>query len=130
MNDEAFLTQFENQTLDEMHFDHLGHLRLAWLYLSENELDEAIDLVVTGIKAYAESLGATTKFHLTITNSIMRIIQQRMLLEETQSWQVFLEKNSDLVNNLKAILHQHFSADLLASEVARTTLVKPDLKPI
>ncbi len=127
MNDSEFLYHFEKHTLDQKYFDHQGHLRLAWLYLSEHDLDTSIQLVCNGIKSYAESLGATTKFHLTITDATVRIIQQRMLAKKTHSWESFLEKNPDLVNHLLSILQRHFSPELLATETARTTLVKADL---
>jgi hypothetical protein len=45
LNDTEFLFQFENQTLDMRHFNHMGHLRLAWLYLSRYDVDTAVKLV-------------------------------------------------------------------------------------
>ncbi len=78
LNDATFIAQFENQTLSSAHFNHIGHLRLAWLYLERYPLEQAISLVCGGIKAYAESLGASTKFHFTITNAIVRIMAMRM----------------------------------------------------
>ena len=130
MNDADFLQQFENHTLDNKHFNHQSHLRLAWLYLSVNDLNSAIELVCSGIKSYAESLGATTKFHLTMTDATVRIMNQRMLINKTDSWEIFLNENPDLVNDLLSVLHQHFSPDFLVTETARTTLVKPDIKSL
>lgn len=130
LDDRTFLTQFENQTLDPVHFDHIGHLRLAWLYLNSQDVEDAVQAVCTGIDAYASSLGAHTKFHLTITDALVRIMAQRLEQRPGKSWADFLEDNNDLVRDAVGVLSKHFSRELLFSETARTTLVKPDLRPL
>jgi hypothetical protein len=42
MTDDAFLSAFEACTLDPQHFNHRGHVRLAWLYLQRYPFDEAV----------------------------------------------------------------------------------------
>ena len=130
LSDKTFLTQFQNQTLSPVHFNHIGHLRLAWLYLTHHDVETAVQRVSAGIKAYAESLGATTKFHTTITDSIVRIMAKRVEQMEQKEWQLFLEHNKDLVDNSVSVLLQFYSKDLLFSETARTSLMQPDIKPI
>ena len=130
INDRVFLAQFENQTLDKAYFNHLGHLRLAWLYLNSHDVDTAVTLVCSGIQAYAESLGATKKFHLTITDSIVRIMANRIDSMKEKSWQLFLEGNTDLVEDSLSVLNQYFSKDKLLSEDARVSLISPDIKRI
>lgn len=73
LDDQTFLKQFESLTLEPCHFNHIGHLRLAWLYLQSNDVSQAAKLTSNGIKAYAESLGANNKFHLTITNALYQL---------------------------------------------------------
>ena len=130
LNDQAFLTQFEGQTLAPIHFKHLGHLRLAWLYLRSNDVDTSVQLVCSGIQAYAESLGASTKFHLTITDTLVRIMAKRINRMEEKTWKLFLDENRDLVEDTMSVLLQYFSKDLLFSETARISLVQPDIKPL
>ena len=130
LNDQAFLTQFESQTLAPIHFKHLGHLRLAWLYLSSNDVETSVQLVCSGIQAYAESLGASTKFHLTITDTLVRIIAKRINRMEEKTWKLFLDENRDLVEDAMSVLLQYFSKDLLFSETARISLIQPDIKPL
>jgi hypothetical protein len=130
LNDTEFLFQFENQTLDMRHFNHMGHLRLAWLYLSRYDVDSAVKLVCSSIQAYATSLGASRKFHLTITNALVRIMAKRRGNMQKKEWELFLLENQDLVNDAISVLDQHFSKELLFSEQARTTLVQPDKKPL
>ncbi|MEM7126805.1 MAG: hypothetical protein AAF702_10795 [Chloroflexota bacterium] len=130
IDDQTFLSQFEDQTLDPVHFKHLGHLRLAWIYLERNSIDTAAGLVCSGIQAYAESLGATPKFHRTITDAMVRIMARRLNQMVKKEWQRFLDENNDLVEDALSVLYQHYSKDVLFSEVARTSFVQPDIEPI
>ncbi|TQV81314.1 hypothetical protein FKG94_09480 [Exilibacterium tricleocarpae] len=130
LSDTAFIEQFENKTLDPAHFNHLGHLRLGWLYLNENKLDVAIERICRGIKAYAESLGASEKFHLTMTDAIMRIMARRIDAMADKNWHLFLQQNPDIVEDFKSVLHNYYSKGVLSSTAARTSLISPDIKSI
>jgi hypothetical protein len=78
LSDETFIAQFENHTLSADYFDHLGHLRIGWLYLNQYDTNSAIERACTGIETYAQSLGAGDKFHFTITDATMRIMAKRI----------------------------------------------------
>jgi hypothetical protein len=130
LGDRQFLDQFENKTLNPSYFNHRGHSRLAWLYLNHHDVDTAVERVCTGIEAYASSLGAATKFHLTLTDAIVRIMARRMDKMDEKDWSLFLDQNKDLVEDARSVLGQYFSKDHLFSETARTSLVQPDLKPL
>ena len=130
LNDGEFLMQFKNKTLNPIHFNHVGHLRLSWIYLTHHDLETSIVGVCAGIKEYAESLGANTKFHITITDSLVRIMAKRLEAMAQEDWQSFLDQNRDMVDDAVSVLLQYFSKDLLFSESARTALVKPDIQPI
>ncbi|MEM7334673.1 MAG: hypothetical protein AAF490_21535 [Chloroflexota bacterium] len=130
LSNAEFLHQFNNQTLNPIHFNHVGHLRLAWIYLSHHDLETSVKGVCKGIEAYAESLGANTKFHITITDSLVRIMAKRLSLMTQKDWQSFLDQSSDMVEDAVSVLLQYFSKDLLFSESARTSLAKPDIQPI
>lgn len=130
LDDQTFIAKFENLSLDPEHFSHQGHLRIAWLYLQEHDLDTAVQLVCSGIKAYAESLGENTKFNVTITDALVRLMAQRMEFMEKKEWRRFLQLNPDLVEDSLSVLFQYYSEDLLFSETARTSLVEPDIRAI
>ncbi len=130
ISDACFVEQFKNQTLDPKHFNHVGHLRLAWLYLMDDEVDLVIEKLSVGIKAYAESLGARQKFHLTITDAIIRLMAERIKRLDRPTWSQFLQQNRDLVEDASAVLHQYYSESLLSSEAARLNVLQPDIKPI
>lgn len=130
LNDQAFIEQFEALRLSATEFSHLGHLRIAWLYLRQYPQALAIEKTCSGIKTYAESLGAKDKFHLTITDALVRIMAIRMKEQAGEGWQAFADENPDLMSDALAVLAQYYSQAQLWSEPAQTCLVAPDLKPI
>src|SRR5471030_816022 len=75
MTDDEFLARFTDCTLPEEHFTHLGHLRLACLQLQRAPFDAAVQNTCAGIRRYATHLGATDKFHWTITQALMHLLQ-------------------------------------------------------
>ena len=130
LSDAEFVTRFENHDLNPGCFNHKNHLRLAWLYLADYDVATATEKVCSGIKSFAESVGAHTKFHLTITDALVRMMFNRINQMEPAEFEDFLNENGDLLEDAVSVLQQHFSKDLLFSETARTTLVQPDIRPI
>lgn len=130
LSDREFIRQFEQKTLPQVYFDHRGHLRLAWLYLNHCSLDEAIRKTIRGIKAYADSLGATGKFHHTLTEAVVRIMYGRLQQGRFSTLDAFLSANPDLVQNLRAVLRSYYSEDRLNSVVARRGFEFPDLRKL
>ena len=126
MTDAEFLSAFEALTLDPQHFNHLGHLRLAWLYLQRHDADEAVARTCAGIRAYATHLGAAAKFHWTVTEALVRLLAPTSHLP----WDGFLAANAALVANARERIAQHYSAAVLASPEARERYVAPDLRPL
>jgi hypothetical protein len=130
IHDDVFIQEFETLTLKPEYFDHKGHIRLAWLYLQQYDLEIAEQKICFGIKRYAESLGATDKFHFTVTSGLVRIMAKRIEQQTSSNWQSFITHNTDLIEDSAAVLHQHFSATLLQTEMARTRILAPDLLAI
>ena len=129
LSDKEFLDQFENLTLDPAQFNHYGHIRLAWLYLTQHPLDEAIIKVTRGIQAFATSQDATDKFRHTLTEAIVRIMSARMQTSSNDSLDEFLSINRDLTDNMMQVVGKHYSGEILDSEPAKTGFVEPDLAP-
>jgi len=125
LTDKTFITQFENLTLDPEYFNHYGHIRLAYLYLKQYTLEQSIDKTCLGIKSYASALGAEDKFHQTITEILVRIINLRMLQIGKQTWQIFHENNHDLFDDSLKVLKCYYSEQVLFSDKAKRTFVLP-----
>ena len=127
LSDDSFLHQFECQTLPIEEFGHLGHLRLAWLYLNRCDLETAIEKTTRGISAYATSQGATDKFHHTLTEAIVRLMFARMQACEGRTLDEYLEAHQDLVDNINSVVLTHYSKEVLFSPAAKAHFIKPDL---
>ena len=125
-SDRHFIDQFENQTLPPEKFNHLGHLRLAWLYLATLPLEDAIATMTHGLRVYAASLGASEKFHHTLTEALLRIMAARITNGKYTSFDAFLEDNQDIVNDASAVVAEHYSKDCIMSSAAKESFIQPD----
>ncbi|MBE9398215.1 hypothetical protein IOQ59_13215 [Pontibacterium sp. N1Y112] len=107
LNDEAFISAFEDLSLSPELFDHKGHMRICWLYLNRYSLDIALQRTCDGIQSYATSLGATDKFDYPLTAAFVRIMSQRVDADTTANWATFLDQNKDLVDDAKGVIRQY-----------------------
>ncbi|MFL6247077.1 MAG: hypothetical protein ACJ74H_13685 [Thermoanaerobaculia bacterium] len=123
MTDGAFVEAFEACTLPAERFDHREHVRLAWIYLCEQPLLEALPRFITSLKRYAGSLGASTKYHETITYAFMFLIHERMQRGAADTFDEFAAANADLFG---PILQRYYRAETLGSDLARSTFLLPD----
>jgi hypothetical protein len=123
VRDRELVQAFEDCTLPSEQFPHRAHVRLAWLYLREGPLLEALPRFAEGLKRYAASLGAATKYHETVTWAYLFLIHERMARTECATFEEFASANDDLFNG---ILDQYYRKETLASDLARRTFVMPD----
>lgn len=128
VNDHDFIEQFERCTLPPEHFDHISHLRIAWLYLHRMPLDEAVRLTCTGLKRYAESLGVYDKFHHTVSEALVRLMAGR--IRPAEPFEQFIAANRYLVEDARGVLAEHYSAQQLARPEATVRYVEPDRRPL
>lgn len=126
MNDADFLQALEDCSLDKVHFDHRGHLRAAWLYLEKYPFEEAATRCGNAIRRYAGHLGATGKYHVTLTRAFMYIIADLRRSHPADDWQSFIAACPDLVTRPKALVARHYSEEVLGSDKARTGFIEPD----
>jgi hypothetical protein len=124
MNDNEFLTAFEQHTLAE--FPHRSHIRMAWLYLRANDWETGQMRIRDGIQSFAGALGASRKYHETITLFWARIVKHAIdHAPEISDFNTFVEKFPFLLDS-KAIA-AHYSSTLIGSENARKVWCEPDL---
>ncbi|BDX07201.1 hypothetical protein [Planctobacterium marinum] len=121
-----FITQLEDCTLPAEQFDHVGHLKLAFLQLQRFEQEVAMQRILDGIKRYATSLGAAQKYHKTLSWFMVKEIAWRMTEQACINWSDFLAANSDLLENSQKLVHRHYSESLLATDWARVNIAEPD----
>jgi hypothetical protein len=124
VDDRELISSFEDCTLPPELFDHRQHVRVGWIYLTEGALLQALARFVTSLKGYATSLGASTKYHETITFAFLFLIHERMQRTSAATFDQFAEANPDL---FEPILDRYYTPETLRSDFARQTFVMPDL---
>lgn len=123
MDDRDFLAAFEACTLPASEFSHRQHIRAAWLYLRERPLLDALARFVTALQRYAATLGASAKYHETITFAFVFLIHERMQRAPSPTFDAFAAANEDLFG---PVLERYYEKDVLDSAFARTTFVMPE----
>jgi hypothetical protein len=124
VDDREFIAAFEACTLLPSEFTHRQHVRLAWLYLRDEPLLAALARFADGLKRYATSLGASAKYHETITWAFLFLIRERMQDETT--FDAFAAKNEDLFS-WQTLMSRYYTTETLQSERARASFVMPDV---
>lgn len=122
------IANFEAGDIDGQHFDHKSHVYVAWLYVQEFEVAEAIGRFDTALRRLVVKLGAVGKYHATLTWFFLLLIAERS--EKNEPWHAFSSKNSDLILGSKKLLGRYYSDDYLFSDRARERFVLPDLRRI
>jgi hypothetical protein len=126
MTGNALIEAFESGELDPEVFDHEHHLALAWAYLRNHPLPEAMILMRDGLKRFTALHGAEGKYHETLTFALVAIIAERMATHESSDWPRFLAKNSDLITQWRTLLGRYYSSQRLDSPQARQAFLWPD----
>jgi hypothetical protein len=127
MNDRDFVTAFEACAIAGGDFHHDDHVRLAWIYLREHPLLEAIERFTTSLQRFAAHHGVPNLYHETITWAYLLLIHERTQREgAAETWESFRAANGDLFDRKPSILERYYSPGTLRSEIARRIFVLPD----
>jgi hypothetical protein len=129
MTDEAFARAFEDGAVTPAEFNHVAHVRVAWVYLREaDSTDEALARMRAAIRRFAAAAGASMKYHETITVLWLRLLDDVRaqgasgeLAEVLHAYPALADKDLPL---------QYYSRDRLFSDDARTAWVEPDRGPL
>jgi hypothetical protein len=130
MTDNEFSERFADCTLPPAEFNHRGHVRIAWINLQRYPFDEAVRITCEGIRAYATSLGASTKFHWTITEALMHLLRAGGASDRSTPFDRFLDDNAALLADARGRIATHYTDVLLATDNARAGFVPADLAPL
>lgn len=129
-DDREFKSQFETCELPPAEFNHRGHLRLACIYLVENNDDTAYQLMRDSLIRFITHNGVDiSKFQETITR-VWTLAVRHFMENDTGAYSanVFIDNKPKMLN--KEIMMTHYSAELLFSDEAREHFVTPDGDPI
>lgn len=130
MTDDDFVSAFSACRLAPEHFDHRGHLRIAWLLLRRHPLERAIEEICGGIDRIARHFGAPDKFNRTLSEALVRLIAHAAARAPAGTFDEFLAANPVFVTDVRGVLAQYYSADLLHSANAKQNFLRPDLQAL
>ena len=128
---EAVVHGFETCNTAPDDFSHQCHLAVAVFYLDRSTMDEATESMRAGLLRYLDHHGVDQqKYHESLTIFWMRLIQA--LLHDMSSNSSLLEKANVVIEALgdSRLAFEYYTRDLLMSDEARKSWIKPDLKGI
>jgi hypothetical protein len=129
MTDEAFARAFEDGTITPADFDHVAHVRVAWVYLREAaSVEEALPRMRDAIRRFAAAAGASQKYHETITVLWMRLLAEVKARGASGELADVLRAHPALAD--KELPLQYYSRERLFSDEARAAWVEPDRQPL
>ena len=127
---EGFLRAFEDATLPADRFHHRDHVWVAWRYLRERPLLEALTRFTESLQRFAAAHGHPGLYHETITWAYFFLIHERMVqADEGETWEAFEARNPDLFTWKPSVLDSYYRPETLASDRARRAFLMPDLLP-
>lgn len=127
--DRAFRAAFEACAVPPAQFNHAAHVRLAYAYLVESDVESAVQRMREALPNFIDHNGIPrSKFHETITRAWILAVRHFMNRATSSSFADFIAKNPELLDS--KIMLTHYSASVLFSPDARAVFVEPDLDAI
>ncbi len=126
MTHQELIQCFEADAVAEGSFHHADHVRLAFAYLSEYPVLEALARFSAALKRYAAARGKAQLYHEAITHAYFFLIRERMARGGAADWDDFSGGNPDLLVWKDGILARYYREGTLQSDLARNVFLFPD----
>lgn len=126
MTNEEIIQCFENNVMPDDFFHHADHVRLAFAYLCQYPVLQALEKFANALKRFAAARGQTQLYNETITCAYFFLIRERMARSNGTGWEEFALQNPDLLTWKNGILNRYYRETTLKSDLARTVFVFPD----
>jgi hypothetical protein len=127
MTEQELITQFENGSLPPTAFHHADHVRMAFAYLRQYPVLEALERFSAALQRFAKSNDKPNLYHQTITWTYVFLIHERISrAAHPQTWDEFAHANPDLLTWKNGILTRYYAEETLQSDLARRVFVFPD----
>lgn len=129
-SDRDFRAAFEAGAYAPADFSHRAHVRLAYVYLADSDVDLALERMRAALVSFLSHHGIpASKYHETLTRAWVLAVDHFMhRTPASRDADDFIGRNALLLDS--KIMLTHYSAGLLFSEGARAEFVEPDLDPI
>ena len=129
MTDVEMTRALERGEIANESFHHLSHLHVAWVYLTESTcVDEAAAKMRNTLQRFAASAGKSEKYHETITLFWVHLLAGLCGIGSRESLKQIVQANPRLLE--KNFPLAYYSPEQLFSDNARSSWIKPDLKPL
>jgi hypothetical protein len=126
MSNKDLIRRSEHDSIPGDSFHHADHVHLAFAYLSEFPVLQALEKFAAALKRFAIARGKTQLYSETITFAYFFLIHERMARSEGANWEAFSQLNPDLFVWKGGILSRYYSEETLKSDLARRIFVLPD----
>src|ERR1700691_1940768 len=120
MSNEEFIRCFESDVLPGNSFHHADHVRLAFAYLCQHPVLNALEKFSGALKRFAAVRGKTQLYSEPITCAYFFLIRERMARSEGAGWEEFARQNADLLTWKDSILNRYYHDATLTSELSRS----------
>lgn len=132
-DDDSLLAAFEDTSFPLEAWTHRSHVRVAYLYLTQFDLEEAVGRMRTGLQAYIAAHGVEDGvdkgYHETITQAFMRLIRTAVTLYGPfADSEDFCCRHPELLE--KRVLLLFYSKARILSPEAKRWFLEPDLTPL
>ncbi|GAA0762714.1 hypothetical protein LRH25_25495 [Ideonella azotifigens] len=128
-SDLEFTRAFEGGEIPASEFNHLAHLRMAYVYLCRGDLNYAEQKMREALLAFLDANEIPReKFHETLTRAWIMAVSHFMSRRDASAFSEFIAHSQALLDT--KVMLTHYSAAALFSERARTAFVEPDLEAI
>jgi len=111
VTNKEFIRQFEQGLIPCDAFHHADHVRVAFAYLCEYSVAEALERFVVALKRFATACGKPQLYKEDLTRAYFALISERMVASEGSSWEEFARRNPDLLiwkrGNPEALLSRY-----------------------
>ena len=127
MTDQELIVQFEEGSTPPDSFHHADHVRMAFAYLRQYTVLEALEKFPAALQRFATLHGKPNLYHQTITWAYLLLIHERIARTgRPQTWEEFAESNPDLLIWKNGILKKYYAEETLQSELAKQVFIFPD----
>src|ERR1700734_2228924 len=120
------IDRYERGLSPDDSFHHADHVRLAFPYLSQYPVLQALDRFAAALRRFAASRGKSQLYHETISYSYFFLIRERMAPGAVTHWGEFSRQNTDPLISKDGILSRYYHEATLKSDLARTVFLLPD----
>jgi hypothetical protein len=129
-DDLEFARRFAAGGMSPGEFNHLAHLRLAYIHLANHGAQRATTTFSDALLAFLDHHDIDpAKFHVTLTRAWLRATWHFMQrLGDTSGSEDFLRRSTALHD--PQVMLTHYSRHRLFSDEARAQFIAPDLQPI